>query len=422
MNSLDDKKKLEEDSVKEMAPATEAVRDSLETPLDAPLLYNDVVIDASQLDQELDFQVEALGKSADELVPFNANALTEELKDEADFAAIPSIVADQKILETRQEPVLSEGKESPVVESFAAVSDDADDFTVESEGAVVAAPPLKKKRKGSVLGMGWFQGFNLFICGVIFVGLAVFSYFMFGEKPLYTGKLPKYVVIENEDLGSMGALNPAIPEAERQAYIYVPTVERVDDANILQDKPILDSAGQEATFTKVELHSGNEASSQGEHVSIQTEAVSESGLTLLSVDHNADGIAREDLALAEGFILQAEIAFMQGNYVGVDENDAYFLYQKALELDTKNRKAEQGLASIADIYYRSAYDAFTFGNLDIAKQYLMIGLKVAPNHRPLLELENRMEQQFTAPESNNFDDNNFNNNRNDSNLGGFEFN
>ena len=413
MNSVDDKKKLEENSVASGASVEEKGRDSLDTPLDAPLLYNDVVMDASELDLELDFKVEELD-NAGNAAPFRATEFTQELKDEADFAAIPKIQADQKVLETRQEPVLSEGTQAQVVEHFAAVDEeDITATTVENAEETAAVAPPTKKRKGSVLGMGWFQGFNLFICGIIFLGLATFSYFIFGEKPLYTGKLPKYVVIGNEDLGSMGALNPAIPEEERQAYIYVPKVERTDEEHILQDKPVLDAFDQEALMTKVELQSGD-SSSEEEIVHVETEEAP--AFTLLSVDHNADGISREDLESVEAFIQQAEMAFMQGNYVGVDENDAYYFYQQALEIDRKNRQAEQGLASIADIYYRSAYDAFSYGNLDIAKQYLMIGLKVAPNHRPLLELETRIEQQPELPTYNHFNDNN------NGSFGGFDFN
>lgn len=412
MNSLDDKKKVDD-------LASESVSDShdpdvIKTPLDAPLLYNDVVIDASELDQELDFKVEEIAEGIDntaEEVPFNANEFNEALKEEAEFSAIPTIRADQKILETRQEPVMSDGKDEVENTEFSATDDAAvlEDAEVEEEPA--AALP-KKQRKGSVLGMGWFQGFNLFICGVIFVGLAIFSYFIFGEKPLYTGELPKYVVVGNDELGSMGALNPAIPEEERKAYIYVPKVERADDAHILQDKPVLDSDVQDTRITTVELQSGD-SSTDDMQVSIETEDAPEPAFTLLSVDHNADGISREDLAVVEALVQQAETAFMQGNYVGIDENDAYYFYQQALELDPKNRQAEQGLASIADIYYRSAYDAFTYGNQDVANQYLMIGLKVAPNHRPLQELQNRMQQQALEPALNNNDGNSF---------GGFEFN
>lgn len=412
MNSLDDMKKVDD-------LASESVSDShdpdvIKTPLDAPLLYNDVVIDASELDQDLDFKVEEIAEGIDntaEEVPFNANEFNEALKEEAEFAAIPTIRADQKILETRQEPVMSDGKDEVENTEFSATDDAAvlEDAEVEEEPA--AALP-KKQRKGSVLGMGWFQGFNLFICGVIFVGLAIFSYFIFGEKPLYTGELPKYVVVGNDELGSMGALNPAIPEEERKAYVYVPKVERADDAHILQDKPVLDSDVQDTRITTVELQSGD-SSTDDMQVSIETEDAPGPAFTLLSVDHNADGISREDLAVVEALVQQAETAFMQGNYVGIDENDAYYFYQQALELDPKNRQAEQGLASIADIYYRSAYDAFTYGNQDVANQYLMIGLKVAPNHRPLQELQNRMQQQALEPALNNNDGNSF---------GSFEFN
>ncbi len=416
MNSLDDKKKLDD-------PLSESVKDSpgsqeSETSLDAPLLYNDVVIDASELVQDIDFKVEEVVQEIDnnvEEIPFNANEFNEALKEDADFAAIPTMRADQKVLETRQEPVMLDGKHDAENTQFSATDDEAALEDTQAQEEEPAATPPKKERKGSVLGMGWFQGFNLFICGIIFVGLAIFSYFIFGEKPLYTGELPKYVVVGNNELGSMGALNPAIPEEERNSYIYVPKVERTDEAHILDDKPVLDSVAEDTRITTVELQSVDSSTEEAQ-ISVETEEAPAPALTLLSVDHNADGVSREDLAVIEGFIQQAEVAFMQGNYVGVDENDAYYFYQQALELDSENRRAEQGLASIADIYYRSAYDAFNRGNQDVATQYLMIGLKVAPNHRPLQELQNRMQQQALEPAFNN------NGNNDGNNFGGFEFN
>ena len=359
-----------------------------------PALYNDVVMNVSELD--------------DNAPAFTAHQLHHPLSEEESFAGLSELKADAKIGHARQEPTMDSLESETKSERFVAVDDSKDtdsaDAVEVNEAEDVATPP-KKQRKGSVLGMGWFQGFNLFICGLVFVGLALFAYFIFGEKPLYSGKLPKYVVIENEDLGATAALNPAIPEAERKSYIYVPKVKREDTSRL--EKPLLDNQNIAGTTTKIEMYSGNESAEIVE--TTDGAESSEPIFELFSLDHNSEGVSAEDLALVDGFILQAEIAFMQGNYVGVDEMDAYFYYQKALELDSKNRAALQGLTSIADVYYRSAYDAFNYGNMDVAQQYLSIGLVVQPNHRSLLDLQQRIEQGAFVPQNNN-------------DFGGFEWN
>lgn len=399
MNSLDDRKKLDE-SVNEKAHNSQDAEKHEAVDQDVPeseipALYNDVVMNVSELD--------------DSAPAFTAHQLHHPLSEEESFAGLPGLKADTKIGHARQEPTMDSLESETKSERFVAVDDSKDtdsaDAVEVNEAEDVAIPP-KKQRKGSVLGMGWFQGFNLFICGLVFVGLALFAYFIFGEKPLYSGKLPKYVVIENEDLGATAALNPAIPEAERKSYIYVPKVKREDTSKL--EKPLLDNQNIAGTTTKIEMYSDNESAEIIE--TTDSAESSEPIFELFSLDHNSEGVSAEDLALVDGFILQAEIAFMQGNYVGVDEMDAYFYYQKALELDSKNRAALQGLTSIADVYYRSAYDAFNHGNLDVAQQYLAIGLVVQPNHRSLLDLQQRIEQGAFVPQNNNSD------------FGGFEWN
>ncbi|MHC5225822.1 tetratricopeptide repeat protein [Ignatzschineria sp. LJL83] len=407
MNSLDDRKKVDESTAIVEQPSSEQVKvenADQDVPVqdsDIPTLYNDVVMNVSEVD-------DAELSQDSEMPAFTANQLHTPFSADGDFSEFPELKADKKITDERQEPVLRDHDALEAPESrFVAVDKDSDaenDAVNEEEEAVVVPP--KKQRKGSALGMGWFQGFNLFICGLIFVGLALFAYFIFGEKPLYSGKLPKYVVIENEELGATAALNPAIPMEERKSYIYVPKVKREDTSAL--EKPHLDNQNIAGTTTKIEMYSGNEEAEIIETTD-SSEAV-EPAFELFSIDHNADGVSAEELALVDGFILQAEIAFMQGNYVGVDEMDAYFYYQQVLALDSKNRTALQGLTSIADVYYRSAYDAFNYGDLDVAQQYLAIGLVVQPNHRSLLDLQQRLEQGAFVPQNNNND------------FGGFEWN
>lgn len=66
---------------------------------DAPTLYNDVVIDASQLDQDdegLDFQVEEITLSPENAVPFSVNTDDRAPLLEEDFSSAPAMRADQK--------------------------------------------------------------------------------------------------------------------------------------------------------------------------------------------------------------------------------------------------------------------------------------------------------------------------------------
>ena len=126
---------------------------------DAPTLYNDVVIDASQLDQDegLDFKVEEISLSSDKAMPFSVNEESDASLMGEDFSAVPAMHADQKILETRQEPVMLDEKAAEAVASFAAVDSEEDSAVSDDEAAMVAneaEEASKKQRKGSVLGMG----------------------------------------------------------------------------------------------------------------------------------------------------------------------------------------------------------------------------------------------------------------------------
>lgn len=398
-------------------------------------LYNSVAVEASctgLLDQPLEFTVKEY--DGDVLSDISENV---ESNNKLTHLKVPSFVADRSTPElfdatlessessemnsenrnaylgdVRLEPVISDHSDAKV-ESFSAIdSIVAENIEEIEEGAaqresdesinkdedVNVNPP--KKRRGSQLGMGWFQGFSLFIFGLLFVGLAAFAYFMFGEESLYSGKEVKYVAVPNEESGAMAALNPAIPEEERQRYIYVPKEPRevVEVAEV--EVPALE--GTEAQkFTQVEIVSHNDATGDDE-ISVETTVEESPALTLLSLDDSVGDLSQEDQSLIDSYLLQADIAYTQGNYVGVDQNDAYYYYQEILKLDSENSAAQQGLLNIADIYYRSAYDAYNYGQLDIAEQYVAIGLVVQPNHSALYQLKSiidqkRAESQFDIP-------------------------
>lgn len=375
---------------------------------DVPKLYNDVEIDASHIENDivpLDFQVEEMVDDAIlnvESEPFSVDKAPDLSGAKADIANT-AIYADQKNSELRQEPVMLEKSEKGSTVAFSATEDPEIGAEEVDEEPMVAAPPIAEKPvRGSKLGMGWFQGFNLFICGLIFIGLAIFAYFMFGEEPLYTGKVPKYVVIANEDSGSMAALNPALTDAEREKYVYVPKVEVQREDPL--EQPVLDPVEKTRTVTKVELLSND----SGEEETISTETVVSdvaddevAGLSLHSLDHDEEGLSQADILLIDGLIQMANNAFFQGNYVGINQDDAYYFYQEVLTIDADNAKGQQGILAIADVYYRSALDAYRRGDLEIAQQYLAIGQKVQPNYAPLSQLETQMQQQpYVAPQNN----------------------
>ncbi len=390
------------------------------SPKDGKTLYSDVVVDPVELEKEgeLQFTVEDV-----ELVelpstkPFTVLSSNDVEDLEEVVTEIPKIIPEPKLYEEiRQEPKLG------LINSDEFSATATNNLETEQEESFIEEAPteaieIPKKRKGSKLGMGWFQGFNLFILGVIFVGLAIFAYFMFGDESLYSGRIPKYVVIENEESGSMAALNPAIPDAERQSYIYVPKAPRITEEEFAleQTKPLLDPIDQTAQVTTIGANSQNPEETVTEEVVRDETTSTSSGLTLLSVDHNAEGLSQEDLALVEGYLLQGDIAFTQGNYVGVNQDDAYYYYMEALGMDPVNAKAQQGLRAIADVYYTSARDAYNYGNYDVAQQYLAIGLVVEPEHRPLLQLQQQLEQNSNREILNSLPSSN------DGVIGGFNF-
>ncbi|WP_156923247.1 hypothetical protein WMO13_06855 [Ignatzschineria larvae DSM 13226] len=387
-------------------------------------LYNDVTFEPEHLEEKGTLEFSIHNTAQESLLAENTPeqfsvADDQELLQKA-IDTIPAMHAEPKLIteqdDIRREPQLRE-TQGFSEEHFSAVADQsampAEPLAMlggsvenptqaaeeENEATAQDKPPVKKQR-GSKLGMGWFQGFSLFIAFLVFSALAVFAYFMLGDKPLYDGDVPKYVVIGNEDSGAMAALNPAIPEEVRQQYIYVPKVTRTEDLEILQERPVLD-ATQDAKVTKVELANNMDGSEEVVVSEENTETNHGSlGLELLSVDHNATGLSAEDLALIDGFLLQGDIAYEQGIYVGVNQDDAYHYYQSALAIDPNNAQAQQGIANIANVYYASARDAYNYGTYDVAAQYVALGLAVQPNHSSLLQLQQLVEQMQSTQSSN----------------------
>lgn len=264
-----------------------------------------------------------------------------------------------------------------------------------------SVPP--EKARGSVLGMGWFQGFNLFILGLLFIGLAIFAYFMLGEEPLHEGP-PKYVV-EEIDGGLMARFNPEIPKEIRENYQYVVPLVTAQEEELLKELPQLDvTEDDEKEGIRLLSLSG------GEDVELETQSTAEANvaddelpnLTLFSHTEE-EGEETENSSAAEAVALlieRAQAAVAQGNYVGINQDDAYHLYTEALKLDNFNEDARAGLYTIANIYYDNAARALGGGNPESAKQFIAIGRVVMPNHDGLKRLEVEVNSIESQPLSN----------------------
>ena len=66
-------------------------------------------------------------------------------------------------------------------------------------------------------------------------------------------------------------------------------------------------------------------------------------------------------------------------------------YKRVMELDSSNGLARAGLERVADYYHRLAEEALSQRAADTARQHIETGLKVVPDHGPLLALKRRLE-------------------------------
>jgi len=73
--------------------------------------------------------------------------------------------------------------------------------------------------------------------------------------------------------------------------------------------------------------------------------------------------------------------------------NAYENYQKVLKIDPDNEKALAGIKKIADIYETMAFKVFNKQKYDKADEYIKKGLDVAPEHKGLLALNQKIERK-----------------------------
>jgi tetratricopeptide (TPR) repeat protein len=93
-------------------------------------------------------------------------------------------------------------------------------------------------------------------------------------------------------------------------------------------------------------------------------------------------------------LLRAAQAALSDYRLTTPEHDnAYYYYQKVLEIDPENHQATAGLSLVADRYLALARRAFAKGQDRKAEHYVQLGLQVKSDHPELLAFNDMLTRQ-----------------------------
>ena len=107
----------------------------------------------------------------------------------------------------------------------------------------------------------------------------------------------------------------------------------------------------------------------------------------------ADGAGpdREEVIRALTWLGQQSLEEYKLTYPPKD--NAYYYFNKLLELDPDSARAREGIASIADRYAILAEQALARGETAKTQTYIELGLKIEPDNRTLLSLQSLVQQE-----------------------------
>ncbi len=221
----------------------------------------------------------------------------------------------------------------------------------------VPAKPVNKittSKSGTSLGYGWFQGFSLFVTGLLLLGVGVIVFLLVNDESLHQGPV-KYVLQEDGTLITGGVkLNPLLVTEQKTSQLLVQPDESTKNA--------VDSSKEEKIL---------------QVPPIDLLAVSEGGYS--------------DESVIETYMQQAKEALKQQKLVTPMDQSALYFYQQVLQLDANHEGALLGIRQLADQYYQYAEKRLQSNDFQKAWEYVMTGLKIVPDHQDLLFLKADIE-------------------------------
>lgn len=247
------------------------------------------------------------------------------------------------------------------------------------------------KQKSGSLGWGFLQGFNLFITLIVLAGVGTLFYMMMDHESRHQGPA-KYVLDPAKEDGQV-IFNPAIPEEIRQSYVYIPPIkDNINDETIEK----IEAIAKQADFAINLISSEKDPSLLEEQAEEDEFALPK--ITLSSLSSRGESTEELDEEQVEEerqqhiamLLSAAHNAMANNNYVGVNQNDAYYFYNQILFLEADSAEAHEGLNDIATIYLQNAKQALLFHDYANADRFIKVGLVVVPDHPELKALEKEL--------------------------------
>ena len=119
------------------------------------------------------------------------------------------------------------------------------------------------------------------------------------------------------------------------------------------------------------------------------------GLTIQPTNHRLQTLQKK--ANIGQLLAQADTALKEQRLTRPKSNNAYYYYQRILELQPKHKQALKGITGIADAYADLAESKLDQFNYVAAKQYLNRGLTIQPENARLQELQKNTNAFRDAP-------------------------
>lgn len=175
------------------------------------------------------------------------------------------------------------------------------------------------------------------------------------------------------------------------AHAYYKKVLELEPDNILAKKGVDEIAARYAAsaskkLQEADVEGARERIGKGLGVDAENEA-------LLALQKR---IFDDENAEVDALIKKAKTAFAARKFTTPEDDCAYLYYRKIEEIKPGSEVVRKGMQAIADIYAGMGDKALQNMNLSKARYYVALGLKVAPSHSGLMELEADLQKSKTA--------------------------